>query len=71
MSCWSKEQLEQMLEDVVNELDLSEEALAVHGPRGTSPAELVRLVLDEKDRIIHHLKTVQDRPRLQTFERID
>jgi hypothetical protein len=25
MSCWSKEQLENMLEDILNELDLSSE----------------------------------------------
>jgi len=48
MSCWSKEELENMLEDVVNELDLSESAIAEHGPNGTAPAELVRLVLAEK-----------------------
>jgi len=49
MSCWNKEELENMLEDVVNELDLSGEMLEQHGPLGTSPAELVRLVLAEKD----------------------
>ena len=27
MSCWTKEELEHMLEDVVNELDLSESAI--------------------------------------------
>ena len=52
MSCHDKETLEQMLEDVVNELDLSETAIQKHGPLGTPPAELVRLVLDEKDRKI-------------------
>lgn len=56
MSCWTKEQLEQMLEDVVNELDLSDQAIAEHGPMGTPPAELVRLVLDQKDKTIRMLK---------------
>ena len=56
MSCWSKEQLEQMLEDVVNELDLSDIAIEKHGPLGTKPAELVRLVLSQKDREIRILK---------------
>ena len=56
MSCWKKEQLEQMLEDVVNELDLSDAAVAEHGPLGTPPAQLVRLVLDEKDRTIRNLR---------------
>jgi len=56
MSCWSKKQLENMLENVVNELDLSESAIEKHGPLGTPPAELVRLVLNEKDRIIRNLK---------------
>lgn len=52
MSCWNKEQLEQMLEDVVNELYLSEDVCAEHGQLGTSPAELVRLVLEQKDKQI-------------------
>jgi len=56
MSCWTKEQLENMLEDVVNELNLSESAIEKHGPMGTAPAELVRLVLAEKDREIDRLK---------------
>lgn len=56
MSCWTKEELENMLEDVVNELDLSDQMLDVHGPLGTSPAELVRLVLEQKDRQIAMLK---------------
>jgi len=49
MSCWTKPELENMLEDVVNVLDLSEIAIEKHGPLGTAPAELVRLVLNEKD----------------------
>ena len=56
MSCWNKEQLEQMLEDVVNELNLSETVIAEHGPLGTPPAELVRLVLQQKDKTIRMLK---------------
>jgi len=46
-----------MLEDVVNELDLSEAAIAGHGPLGTPPAQLVRLVLDQKDRTIRNLSS--------------
>ena len=56
MSCWTKPELENMLEDVVNELDLSEIMIEKHGPLGTAPAELVRLVLEEKDRQIRMLK---------------
>jgi hypothetical protein len=56
MSCWTKEELEQMLEDVVNELDLSDEIIAEHGSLGTPPAELVRLVLAQKDKTIKMLK---------------
>ena len=36
---------------MVNELDLSETAIEKHGPHGTPPCELVKLVLAEKDRI--------------------
>ena len=49
MSCWTKPELENMLEDVVNVLNLSDEMIAKHGPCGTAPAELVRLVLEQKD----------------------
>jgi len=56
MSCWDKKELENMLEDVVNELDLSEGMMEQHGPLGTSPAELVRLVLERKDLEIKALK---------------
>lgn len=56
MTCWNKEQLENMLEDVVNELTLSEKMIEKHGPLGTAPAELVRLVLEDKDRQIKALK---------------
>jgi len=50
------EKYRNMLYDVVNELDLSESALEKHGPMGTPPAELVRLVLEQKDRIISGLQ---------------
>ena len=56
MSCWSKQELENMLEDVVNELDLSDYAIEKHGPLGTAPSDLVRLVLDEKDKRIYALE---------------
>ena len=56
MSCLNKEQLENMLEDVVNELDLSEAMIEKHGQEGTAPAGLVRLVLDQKDKEIQMLK---------------
>jgi hypothetical protein len=57
MSCWSKEELESMLEDVVNALDLSDEVIAQHGPLGTPPAELVKMVLRQKERAIRMLKS--------------
>jgi len=53
---YTNEELRNMLEDVVNELDLSESAIEEHGPIGTAPAKLVRLVLDEKDKEINALK---------------
>jgi hypothetical protein len=56
VSCWNKEQLENMLEDVVNVLDLSDVAIETHGPLGTPPAELVRLVLAQKDATIKMLR---------------
>jgi len=46
-----------MLEDVVNELDLSGSAIEKHGQLGTPPAELVRLVLEEKDKRIAMLQS--------------
>lgn len=46
-----------MLEDVVNELDLSGKMIEKHGPLGTSPSELVRLVLEEKDLKIRMLES--------------
>ena len=56
MSCWTKEQLENMLEDVVNELNLSDAMIEKHGQEGTTPATLVRLVLEQKDNQIKMLK---------------
>ena len=56
MSCRNKEELEQMLEDVVNVLNLSDATIEAHGPHGTPPAELVRLVLQQKDRTIRNLR---------------
>ena len=56
MTCWTKPELEQMLEDVVNELDLSDGMIEEHGPLGTPPAQLVRLVLARKDREIKMLR---------------
>lgn len=52
MTCWTKEQLENMLEDIINELDLSDNMIKKHGQLGTSPAKLVRLIMDQKDRQI-------------------
>ena len=52
----SKDAMRDMLEDVVNELDLSAAAIEEHGPLGTPPAELVRLVLVEKDNAIRNLR---------------
>lgn len=57
MTCWTKEELEYMLEDVVNELNLSDSMIDKHGALGTPPAELVRIVLDRKDMQIRALKS--------------
>ncbi len=57
MSGWSKEEAESMLEDVVNALDLSDEVIAQHGLLGTPPAELVKMVLRQKERAIRMLKS--------------
>lgn len=56
MSCYTKEELENMLEDVVNALDLSDGMSEKHGPLGTAPADLVREVLQQKDLEIALLK---------------
>jgi hypothetical protein len=56
MSCHTKPELENMLEDVINELDLSEQMIQEHGQHGTAPAILVRMILDRKDLEIKMLK---------------
>lgn len=56
MSAHTKQELENMLEDVVNELDLSDIVIEKHGPLGTPPAQLVRLVLEQKNLEIRMLK---------------
>ena len=56
MSCYTKEELENMLEDVVNELNISGEMIEKHGQESTTPAKLVRLVLEQKDKEIKMLK---------------
>ena len=56
MSKWTKEELNNMLEDVVNELGLNESVVEKHGQLGTAPAELVKLVLYEKDLKIRALE---------------
>ena len=43
------QQYRDMLEDVVNELDLSDHMLDKHGPWGTPVAQLVKEVLEAKD----------------------
>jgi len=53
----TKEQLVNMLEDVVNELELSGDMIEIHGQLGTSPAELVKIVLEQKDLQIRMLKS--------------
>ena len=56
MTSHTREELEEMLFDVVNELDLSDGMLDEHGPLGTPPATLVRLVLERKDKQIAMLR---------------
>lgn len=56
MSC-KCEEYRNMLEDVINELDLSEKMIEQHGHMGTEPSKLVRLVLDQKEIIIAALKS--------------
>jgi len=57
-----------LLEDVVNALDLSECAFEEHGQMGTEPAELVKLVLDQKDRTIAMLKAGMKEIKAQPVE---
>jgi len=68
MSKWTKTALENMLEDVVNELNLSEAAIKKYGPIGTAPSELVRLVLQEKDRCFQQLQI--ENKRLKNLKHI-
>jgi len=56
MSCHNKAELENMLEDVVNALDLSDDMIEKHGPFGTPPAKLVKIVLAQKDLEIEMLR---------------
>lgn len=49
LDAYSYNDLRNMLNDVCNELDLSDDMLEKHGPVGTPVSELVRLVLDQKD----------------------
>ena len=53
---WTKSEMRSMLEDVVTVLDLSDDMLEKHGPISTQPAELVRLVLEQKNREISMLQ---------------
>lgn len=53
---YTTEELRSMLEDVVTVLDLSDDIIEKHGPLGTPPAELVRLVLEQKNKEIRMLK---------------
>ncbi len=57
MSCWTKEQLENMLEDVINELDLSSKTVEELSARGAAPSVLVRTILDAKNKEIQLLKS--------------
>jgi len=68
MSYWTKAQLENMLEDVVNELDLSDQAISIHGQDGTAPSELVRLILINKDRRISLLESALHRQEANEIE---
>jgi len=52
-----KEQLKNMLEDVVNVLDLSNETIEKHSPLGTAPSELVKAVIEEKNL---HIKALEN-----------
>ena len=53
---YTKTELRDMLYNVVDVLNLSEACIEEHGPRGTPPAELVRQVLEEKDKQICMLR---------------
>lgn len=53
---YTNEEMRSMLEDVVTVLDLSEEMIFKHGQTATEPAELVRIVLEQKDMEIKMLQ---------------
>ena len=56
MSRYTNEELENMLSAVIDELNLSDFMLEKHGPMGTPVHEIVREVLENKDREIYLLK---------------
>lgn len=56
MSSYTREELENMLEDVINVLDLSEEMIEKHGLMGTPPADLVKEILEWKNLKISALR---------------
>ena len=56
MSSYTREELENMLEDVINVLDLSDEMIEKHGPMGTPPADLVKEILEWKNLKISALR---------------
>ena len=53
---YTNKELISMLEDVVTVLDLSDDIVDKHGPLGTAPADLVRMVLEQKDKQIRMLR---------------
>jgi len=55
MNCKCEKYRNELL-SVVEALDLSGVAISKHGPLGTPPSELVRLVLEQKDLEIGALK---------------
>lgn len=63
-------ELENMLEDVINTLDLSDYAVNKYGSSGTPPAEIVGKVIKEKDMVIIGLKSGIDVGCFLTKERI-
>ena len=56
MSSYTREELENMLEDVINVLDLSEEMVEKQGPMGTPPTDLVKEILEWKNLKISALR---------------
>ena len=49
MSAYTKYELENMLEDIINELDLSKSTIEKYGSLAIEPSKLVKLVLEEKN----------------------